>query len=270
MKALDESFFDLRHLDDLSRNNTLIHRIDPRVKVITTFIYIIFIVSFDKYEVSSIVPFALYPVILLSIGNIPILTIIKKMILVSPFAIFIGIFNPFIDKTPVLEIGNLVVSGGAVSFISIMLRFALTVSTALILISVTGFNQICRALEKLGIPKIFVIQLMFLYRYIYVLGEELVRMNRARILRSVINTNIRFTVYKNIIGCLLIRTLDRAQRIHLAMSCRGFDGTIHVVNPIKIHLSSILFLIIWLGFFIILRIVNVPQFLGLYYLELFI
>lgn len=268
MKSLDDSFFDLRYLDDLSRNNTVIHRIDPRVKVITTLIYIVLIVSFNKYEISSMVPFILYPVLLISLGKIPVMTVIKKMILVSPFAIFIGIFNPFIDKTPILEIGGIVILGGWLSFFSILLRFSLTVSAALILIATTGFNQICRALEKLYIPQIFIMQLMFLYRYIFVLGEELLRMNRARMLRSSLDPGIKFITYKNIIGCLLMRTLDRAQRIHLAMSCRGFNGTITVINPLKTTWLSLIFLIVWVGIFIGLRIVNIPRLLGLYFMEL--
>jgi cobalt/nickel transport system permease protein len=270
MKELDESFFGLRYIDDLSRKNTVIHRIDPRVKVITTLLYIVIIVSFDKYEIFSIVPFILYPVIILSLGNLPVIIILKKMAFVSPLAIFMGIFNPFIDKTPVLEIGRMAISGGWLSFFSILLRFSLTVSATLILIAVTGFNQICRALEKLGIPQIFVIQLMFLYRYIFVLGEELVRMNRARRFRSAINTGIKFSAYKNLIGCLLIRTMDRAHRIHLAMSCRGFDGTIHVLNPVKINLLSLIFLIIWAVLFIVLRMVDLPLLLGSSFLELFL
>jgi len=56
-----------------------------------------------------------------------------------------------------------------VSFLSIMLRFTLTVASALLLVATTGFNGVCLALDTLGAPKAFVVQLFFLYRYLFVL-----------------------------------------------------------------------------------------------------
>ena len=64
------------------------------------------------------------------------------------------------------------VSGGWLSFLSILIKFVLTVSTAFLLIAVTSFPGICEALERLKLPKVFVIQLLFLYRYLFVLLEE--------------------------------------------------------------------------------------------------
>ena len=83
------------------------------------------------------------------------------------------------------------VSGGWVSFFSILLKFFLTMCSALLLISTTSFPGICHALRKLGIPEIFISQLLFLYRYIFVLVEETLRMVRARDLRSFGKERIR-------------------------------------------------------------------------------
>jgi len=55
------------------------------------------VISFSKYEVGRAVPFFLFPVLLMTIGEIPLLFILKKVLLVSPFAVFIGIFNPLLD-----------------------------------------------------------------------------------------------------------------------------------------------------------------------------
>ena len=68
--------------------------------------------------------------------------------------------------------------------ISIMVKFVLTVSTALLLIAVTSFPGICEALARLRMPKLFVVQLLLLYRYLFVLAEEALRMVRAREARS--------------------------------------------------------------------------------------
>ena len=55
---------------------------------------------------------------------------------------------------------------------------------ALILIALTGFNAVCRALTRLGVPRLFVVQLLLFYRYIFVLVDEAERMEMARSLRS--------------------------------------------------------------------------------------
>ena len=65
----------------------------------------------------------------------------------------ITIFNPLFDQQTLLQLGPLAISGGWVSFVSILLRFALTVFAALILIATTSFTGVCMALERLGAPR---------------------------------------------------------------------------------------------------------------------
>jgi cobalt/nickel transport system permease protein len=184
MSRLDTAYYDLGRLDLLAGKDTIIHRLDPRVKVITTLIFIICVVSFNKYEVSRLLPFFIFPALLVGIADLPLNYLLRKLILVSPFVLFIGIFNPFLDREILLQIGSLQVSGGWFSLISILLRFILTVGAGLLLIATTGFPAICMAIEKLGAPKIFTVLLLMLYRYLFVLVEESIRMMRAYTLRA--------------------------------------------------------------------------------------
>ena len=57
MTAFDSTFLDLGRLDSLSYNNTTIHRIDPRAKLIVTVAFIIAVVSVPKYALTILVPF---------------------------------------------------------------------------------------------------------------------------------------------------------------------------------------------------------------------
>lgn len=270
MEKIDKAVFAITHLEDLSYLDTPIHRLDPRAKVITTFLFLIAVVSFDKYTVSALIPFLIYPVVLMSIGNIPLQSLVKKIVLVAPFAVFIGIFNPLLDRDIMITFGHVGISGGWVSFTSIMIRFFLTVGAALVLIAVTGFNAVCMALEKLGTPQIFVIQLMFIYRYLFVLVDEAIRLNRARALRTFNKRGTGIKVFGHMIGHLLLRTLDRAQRIHLAMNCRGFDGQIKTINRLKMSISEVLFIIAWSLLFIVMRLYNIPNLIGTFMMEYFV
>ena len=197
-------------MDESSSGNTAIHRLDPRAKPLTTFVFVAVVVSFDRYSVSALLPFLVYPVLLVGLGNIPVGYIARRMLIVAPFAVLIGIFNPFLDTQPMLRIGGLVVSGGWVSFVSILVRFSLTVAAALALLATTGIRDVCLALEKLGTPQVFTVQLLFLYRYLFVAMDEGMRMARARALRSVGRRGTEMGTYAHMMGHLLLRSLDIA------------------------------------------------------------
>lgn len=262
MARIDSTFLDISYLDILANQGTLIQRLDPRVKLLATLVFIVTVISFDKYEISGLIPFVIYPTVLMSMGNVPASYILKKVLLAVPFVLFVGIFNPLMDRAIVMHLGPLGISGGWVSFASIMLRFVLTATTAIVLIAVTGFNAVCMALEKMGAPKSFAVQLLFLYRYLFVLAAEASRMARARSLRSFGGRGMGFMVFTNMVGQLLLRTLDRAKRIHLAMQCRCFDGEIRILRPLKISGPDIGFLAGWSAFFVLARLYDIPQWMG--------
>jgi len=262
MGKLEHHFYDIGYLDTLAGQDTAVHRLDPRAKLITTIVFIATIVSFGKYEISALIPFVFYPMILLTAGNLPLTYILKKILLVSPFAVLVGIFNPMLDQNTFMTIGSLAITGGWVSFASILLRFTLTVGAAMTLIAVTGFNAVCMALEKLGAPRSFALQLLFLYRYLFVLVDEAVRMIRARSLRTFNGKGMSIAAYGSLLGHLLLRTLNRAQRIHSAMWCRGFDGNIRIMKPLSFGRSEFIFMGGWIFLFIAWRLVNFPVRIG--------
>jgi cobalt/nickel transport system permease protein len=267
MTRFESVLLDIGLMDTLACRDSLVHRLDPRAKLLTTLIFVITVVSFDKYEISALFPFFIFPIILITLGNLPLNYLIKKLILVSPFVLFIGIFNPILDREIFTQLGPLEIAGGWVSFVSIVLRFILTVISALILISSTGFISVCMAVEKLGAPRIFAIQLLFLYRYLFVLIEEASRIVRARALRSFGGKGMGIRVFCSLIGHMLIRTFDRSHRIHQAMLCRGFDGEIRIRRPLKIRYFDVLFTLGFSILFVLMRFYNVPQILGNFIME---
>ena len=262
MNNIGKDAFDIGYMDTLAAGDSLLHRLDPRAKLITTLVFIVTVISFDKYALSAMTPFFIYPIVLISFGRLPYRYILKKVLLVSPFAILVGIFNPLMDREILIHLGSIGISGGWVSFISIILRFILTVTAALILISLTGFNAVCAALMKFGLPRPFVVQLLFFYRYIFVLTDESERMVRASSFRAPNSKIIAFSTFVSLAGNLLLRTFDRAERIYRAMCCRGFDGHIRIMRPMKAGYQEIIFTLGWALLFILLRCSNVPLKLG--------
>lgn len=268
MATPDASAFDIGYLDIISSRETTVHRLDPRAKLLTTLAFIVLVVSFSKHTITGLVPFVIYPVVVTALGDLPLGYLLRKVLLAAPFAFFIGVFNPFFDREILMHLGPVAISGGWLSFISIMLRFTLTVSAALILIATTGLNGVCLALEKLGAPRAFVVQLLFLYRYLFVLGDEATRLRRARSLRSFEGRGMGIRVFTSLVGQLLLRTLDRARRIHLAMLCRGFDGEVRLIRPLIFTKRDLAYTLGWSGLFVLMRLYDIPQRLGTVIMEL--
>jgi cobalt/nickel transport system permease protein len=238
----DNEYFNLGYLDTLSYRDTVVHRLDPRAKLIATVLFIVTVVSFPKYEIAGLLPFFLFPVLLFSLADVPVKFILKKVLLVSSFAVFIAIFNPVIDRRIVYSFLGVSVSGGWISFFSIMLKFFLTITSALLLVATTSFPGICHALQKLGMPEIFVSQLLFLYRYLFVLTEETMRLVRARDMRSFGNKGKGLRAFIHLAGTLFLRTVERAERTYQAMLSRGFAGRLHSVRSYRFSAADAAFL----------------------------
>jgi cobalt/nickel transport system permease protein len=259
--TFDTEYFSIGRLDRLSYQDSFVHRLDPRAKVITTVVFILLVISFSKYEVLALTPFFLFPVLLIALGDVPALFLLKKILLVSPFAVFIGIFNPLFDAGTIVLFG-IKLSAGWVSFLSILVKFALTVSAALLLIATTSFPGVCQALRQLGMPALFVSQLLFLYRYLFVLAEEAMRMVRARDMRSFGKRGMDAKVAIRIIGVLFLRTVERAERIYSAMLSRGFHGEVPSMKRFSLRGADVLFVGVTVAVLIVFRIVPLPELIG--------
>lgn len=263
LMKIDNWLFEIGTLDQLAMQDTSVHRLDPRAKLITTIGFIVTVVSFNRYELSALMPLVLYPVAVAAAGQIPFGYLVRKLLIASPFALLVGVCNPILDRAPMLVSDGVTISGGWISFASIAMRFCLTVSSVLVLVGITGFPAVCTALGRMGMPRVFTSQLLFLYRYLFVLTEEGLRMSRARALRSFKGKGLGIRVYGHMLGQLLLRTLDRAARIHQAMRCRGFDGEVRMSRRFKLRCVDLVFVTGWLAFFGVARCINLSQMLGL-------
>ncbi len=228
MSGIEALLREVHSLDASAGQSTWLAHFDPRTIVVATIAFIVVVVSFDRYAVAALLPLALYPVVLARLGNIPLGRIGRKLLPALPFALMVGLFNPFFDPAPRLDLMDHAIAGGWLSLASILLRAILTISAALILIAVLGIHRLCTALDRLGVPRVLTTQLLLMHRYILVLAGELGRMNLARELRSPTLKTMPLSVYASLLGHLLLRTLARAERIYQAMRARGFDGHIPI------------------------------------------
>jgi len=255
MRTVDE--FDL-----LAAADSPLHAIDPRAKLLVVLLAAAVIASYPRHAVAAMVPLFLLPAAWLALGRVPLGFVLHRLLPALPFVLLMAIFNPLIDRVPLIEAGGLALSGGWISFASILLRFLLGMSIAILLVACTGFNTLCSALLRLHAPRVFVVQLLLLYRYIFLLADEARRVRLAYALRSGGDRAVALPVAGSMLGQLLLRVMSRGQRIHQAMLGRGFTGDLPVRHAFRWHGRDTLFLLGWAVWIILARAVNIPDQLG--------
>jgi len=261
MSRLESALADLRLADTLAARDTGLSRLDPRAKIVTTLAFLAAVVSYERHTVVALLPFLLYPVALVSMGEVPWRWLARKLALAAPFAVLMGIANPVLDRAPLEVAHGVTMAGGWISFGSILLRFALTVTAALAVVAGTGMHALCAGLAALGAPRVFTAQLLFLWRYAFVLGGEGARMATAREARGG-RGSPTLAVYGSLAGHLLLRAFERAERIHRAMLARGFDGEIRPSRALRWNSRDTVFVVGWVAFFVAARAVYLPLLLG--------
>lgn len=261
MIKITESMQGIRYFDEAAQKNSVIHVLNPLVKLLVSLFYIIIAVSFGKYEIVSMIPMVLYPVLVFNLGNIEFLPVFKRSMLVLPFILLIGISNPILDKEAAVIFGNVIVSRGVLSYISLIIKSTLSVMCGMLLIATTSVDDIARALGSMGVPKVFIMTFLLTYRYTYVMIEEFSNISTSYFLRAPGQKGIHHKLWGPLLGQLLMRTYDRAQSIYSAMCMRGYSGEYYTAENI-LHINDCVYLILWTVFLFLIRIYNVPVILG--------
>lgn len=220
---INEEIQKLYSLEELSSLKSPIHSLHPFVKLLASLVYIVCVISFDRWTFTRLIPYLCYPILIMAISGIPWSTIFRRFLPVLPFVAFAGISNVIFDREIMYTIGSLGLSGGVVSFAVLIFRAFLCVAAVLILIGVTSFSDITSELRRMHIPHVLVSVLEMAYRYIAVLVEESTNMSNAYKLRSN-SKGVSIKHTGSFIGQLLIRSYDKANRIFGAMKCRHYPS----------------------------------------------
>ncbi len=260
MTALEKALTEFKQVERSACSTSVLHSLDPRAKTLVVLIYIIAVLSESPDALAGILLFWIFPIIACAMGGIEYGKVMRKSLYTLPFIAFIGVFNPIFQREPMLTVGGVVITKGWIEFVSILLRGLLSVQMALVLIMTTGFYRVCRGLGKMGVPGVFTTQLLLVYRYIYLLVEEAIDMDRARKSRSYGRKGYGFKMWGTFVGQLLMRTVNRAQRIHRAMVSRGFTGELPSIVKMKWRGRDTLFVIIACGLIAACRFVNISAF----------
>ena len=262
MEKLTNAQLELREMDDLAAADSLVHRLNPLCKLLVTVFYIATVVSFPKYDLSGLVIMVLYPVILFQAAGIPVSLCFRKLRLVLPLVCAVGLVNPFLDHTPLMQLGNLTITGGVVSMVTLMLKGVFSLMASFLLIATTAIDTLCAALRSLHVPDVLTTLLLLTYRYIGVMLEEVTVMTESYSLRAPGQKGIHISAWGSFLGQLLLRSMDRAEALYHSMLLRGFRGEYYYTDVPPCGVSGAVYIAACAAAFLCARWVNLPALLG--------
>ena len=262
MDKLSNAQSELREMDALAAQDSPVHRLHPLCKLVITIAYIVTVVSFPKYDFSGLVVMVLYPVLLFQVSGIPVHLCFYKLRIVLPLVCAVGLANPFLDHTPLLQLGTLTVTGGVVSMVTLMLKGVFSLMASFLLIATTRMDAICAALRKLHVPELIPTLLLLTYRYIGVMIEQASIMSQAYKLRAPGQKGIHISAWGSFLGQLLLRSMDRAEELYSSMILRGFRGEFYYADAPACRRSSLAFTAVCIALFLGARCFNISSLLG--------
>jgi cobalt/nickel transport system permease protein len=231
----------MRHsfLDRYRQGTSAIHRLDPRLKLLATLAFVLATTSTPPRAWLSFLLLAVLVLGVTLISRIPLTEALKHSAIALPFAGMVAVSLPFTRAGQVVwtwhPFGwNLVVTDeGLLLFAAVMIRAWLSVLVSELLVATTSFPDLLKAMRTLHVPVVLTAVISFMYRYLFVLVDEAMRLQTAREARSAGPGGSllwRVRVLGCLIGSLFIRSYERSERIYAAMLSRGFVGEIRTLS----------------------------------------
>lgn len=262
MDKLTRAQAELREMDALAAEHSPVHGLHPLCKLLVTVCYILVTVSFPKYDFSRLVIMVLYPVLLFQAAGISVGHCFYKLRLVLPLVCAVGLVNPFLDHTPLLQLGGVTVTGGVVSMVTLMLKGVFSLMASFLLIATTSIDALCAALRQLHVSRILTTLLLLTYRYIGVMLEEVSVMSEAYSLRAPGQKGVHISAWGSFLGQLLLRSMDRAEELFNSMQLRGFDGAFYYADVPPCRVRDVLYTAVCAGAFLCARYFDITGLLG--------
>lgn len=227
------------HFAESGHGSSLIHRLDPRIKIIAA---VLLIAASTVLPSGAWLPYSLlfFATLLVAyFSRLGIAYALKRSFVALPFALA-AITLPFtVPGERLVLFGAFTVSlDGAARFLSILIKSWVSVQMAILLTATTSFHDLLWSLRELRVPKPLVSIVGFMYRYLFVLADESLRLMRARAARAADGPGKsggrliwRGRVAGGMVGNLMLRSFERSERIYDAMVSRGFTGEMLSLSP---------------------------------------
>lgn len=208
-----------------------LRHLDPRGKIAALVAFVVIVALLRDWH---ILMFALvYVLALLAVSGVPARHLAQNYLLALPFAL-VAAFSVYL-------------TAGTAFAVAMFLRISACVLALLLVSTTTPFFDLIKGLQRFRLPRVFGNLLLFTYRYLFVISDEMGRMSIARRARGarkgrhlLDRAGMRALSFSA--GMVLVRAHERGRRMQDALRSRGFDGEIRTLTRFGLRAADGLFL----------------------------
>lgn len=201
-----------RFLSPYQHGSSAVHRLPAGAKLAAAIGCVLLVVMLPRSAWWAYATIALGLVGIALLARAELRQMLVRLLLLEPFVLGIAVLA-------------LLRPGGVPLFLSMLTKSTLCLATMILLTATTRFSDLLAVLWRIRMPALLVTTIALMHRYLFVLVEEMERMQRARRSRTFIPG--RSSAWRNsaqVAGQLFVRTSERAERVYLAMCARGWKA----------------------------------------------
>lgn len=230
--------------------DSFIHRTDPRIRLLCGLAVTI---PVALVQISQPAWLALaFGLLLVKMAKLDLIRVFKRLMVVNLFIAFLWVFLPFsLPGYPLWSIGPFHATQEGIDLaLLITVKSNAIVLALMALLGTIPVQDLGPAMQRLRMPDKLCHILLFTYRYIFVIHQEYITMRQAMRARGFKPRTDAHTYrsYAWLVGMLLVRSWDRAERVRDAMHCRGFKGKFYSLARFTTKTDDFGFLAICLAF----------------------
>lgn len=216
-----------------------IQRLAPDLKVIALLGFVLAVVATPTRAVWAFGVDAVLVLGVVAIAGLPPRPLARRLTIELPFVAF-ALLLPFAGRGDQVTVAGLSLSvAGLWAMWGILAKATLATAASVVLAATTPVADLLDGLDRLRLPRVLTAIAGFMVRYLDVTTDQVRRMSIARVSRGDDPRWIwqaRATAASA--GTLFVRSLERGERVHLAMVARGYDGHLPRVDPPAPHRRS--------------------------------
>jgi cobalt/nickel transport system permease protein len=230
--------------------SSLVHRLDARLKLGLTVLFVFTALALPLGHWMAFALLALAPIAATALSGVSPITVVARSLLALPFllAAIPVVFNREGGELFTIPLTDWTATDtGLEHFAAILFRSWLSVLMASVLTATTEADHLLRSVRWFGVPRLLVSTIGFMWRYVFVIAEEAQRLLRARESRSArISKNSggsiswRAGVAGNMVGSLFLRSVDRSERVLVAMQARGYNGEMRSLERFALRRTDLI------------------------------
>jgi cobalt/nickel transport system permease protein len=221
-----------------------IHRLDPRAKIVGLAGITLVAVSTPLHAWPAFAGCLAALAAIAALARVSPRTVWSRVRVILPLVVFVAAFVPFVRGGPAMQVGPLGLSqAGLATFALVTLKAAIGALGAVLLGATTSFPDVLHGLERLRAPRLLTVIASFMYRYVFVIGDEARRMRSALAARAFRPRHLgQVAALGRMVTALFLRSYERGERVYVAMLARGYAGTMPRFSVLSFGRADAVFL----------------------------